>query len=360
MGLSQNPAIPDHWAEDDIFTTPWIKRRMSYKTWNLIHQSLLYDIDYIEEEINAGFQSYWTPFPHVAIDEGMIPFKGRYRYRQHIKNKPKATGIKFYALCDQRSFVWSFWTYRGSQPPTVDIVCDFTKKLPNSPHFIYTDSYYGSIKLAYKLNKQGHKFTFTSQANRPAWLFSGFLLKKLKRHSWRAAYDHTRRFTALSFYDCGKCNFFSNMFDGKSVTLTHNNKKIPALVADYRKWYGAVDTADANHLRYLFPHKKRKRTTAMLLSFLKICVSNAWILYMEITEKNISQRCFIRNLVHQLSPEAEKIPETNGMHLIFKSNSRGSCHFCASTKNARSSTPYKCGTCDIFLHADCFLPSHTQ
>lgn len=333
---------------------------MSLKKWLLIHRNLSFDVDFIEDLINQSFQRHWTPFPHVAVDEGMIPFKGRFRYRQHIKGKPKATGIKFYALTDETGYVWAFWTYSGYQPKTVEIVTGFTEHLPNRPYFVYCDSYYGSLKLALKLAKQGHKFTFTTQANRPSWLFAGFLLRKLKKNEWKSAYLHHKGLTALSFYDNGKCNFFSNLYTGEDSVLTIKNRRIPALVADYRRWYGAVDTSDSNHLRYLFPHKNQKRTMAQLISYIKMCVSNSWILYQHLTGQTITQRAFVRKLIDQLSPEPEEIGVPSKAHMITKTDHRGSCSYCSATKKIRSSTPFKCNTCNKFLHSKCFKEFHSQ
>jgi hypothetical protein len=51
---------------------------------------------------------YWNPFQHLAVDEGMIPFKGRYVGRQHIRGKPHATGkTKKFILFSSSNYIWS-------------------------------------------------------------------------------------------------------------------------------------------------------------------------------------------------------------------------------------------------------------
>ena len=360
MGIRQCPYEKDHWSEDCLYSNNWIKSRMSYRKWKEIHSGLTYNCDWIETELKKSFRKYWQPYEHVAIDEGMIPFKGRFQYRQHMRGKPKATGIKYYGLSDEKGYLWWFWTYQGRQPSTTLLVSKFSSMLPHVGYKVYVDSYYGSYKLAQKLSDQGHRFTIACQANRPSWLFSGYLLKGLKRGEWKYCYNPSKDMTALSFYDNGKCNFLSNIFSGEGSVTTRSGKIIPKIVADYRRSYGFVDLADSFHLKYLFPHKRRKRTTAQFLSYLKMAVVNSWIIYQSLTGENLGQKLFLRILVDQLSlvPPGNQI--SRGVHLIVRADNRSSCVYCWSTKKVRSTTPYKCKSCKKYLHPDCFENYHSQ
>jgi len=64
----------------------------------------------------------------VTIDETLILFKGKYRYRQHIKGKPNSTGLKLYALCDKAGFMWDFWIYQVSYSIFISILLGKTTK----------------------------------------------------------------------------------------------------------------------------------------------------------------------------------------------------------------------------------------
>ena len=43
----------------------------------------------------------------------MVLFKGRFQGRQHIKGKPKATGLKFFVLADALGYCYSMFLYKG-------------------------------------------------------------------------------------------------------------------------------------------------------------------------------------------------------------------------------------------------------
>ena len=55
-----------------------------------------------------AFEDNYTLGQNITIDESMIPFKGRHKYKQYIPNKPHAWGIKAFVLADSRSG----YTYR--------------------------------------------------------------------------------------------------------------------------------------------------------------------------------------------------------------------------------------------------------
>ena len=37
---------------------------------------------------------FWQPFEHVSVDERMVQKKGRYSYRQFMKDNPTKWGMK--------------------------------------------------------------------------------------------------------------------------------------------------------------------------------------------------------------------------------------------------------------------------
>ena len=46
------------------------------------------------------FESEHVMHESVNIDKAMIPFKGRFSFKQYIKNKPTKWGIKAFVLSD--------------------------------------------------------------------------------------------------------------------------------------------------------------------------------------------------------------------------------------------------------------------
>ena len=58
------------------------------------------------------FQAVYTPEKKVAIDEAMIPWRGKLRFKVYIKNKPTKWGIKMFELCESsRAYLHNFEIY---------------------------------------------------------------------------------------------------------------------------------------------------------------------------------------------------------------------------------------------------------
>jgi hypothetical protein len=184
MGLVKMPALANYWngptTMGGIFGNNFISKRMGRDRWKQIHACFSADLEWLHAHLLDQFKKWWIPKEQVAVDETLVLFKGKYKYRQHIKGKPNATGLKIYALADLIGFMWDFWIYQGSQSTTKNIVIDFVKKLPSKEYTIYCDSYYGSWELADELNGMGFKFLLSCAKNRPTWLFASDLNKNLK------------------------------------------------------------------------------------------------------------------------------------------------------------------------------------
>ena len=56
-----------------------------------------------KETLQRRFRTIYTPAQHIAIDEGMVPWKGRLSFRQYLPNKPDKFGIKLYQLSESKS-----------------------------------------------------------------------------------------------------------------------------------------------------------------------------------------------------------------------------------------------------------------
>ncbi|XP_065317795.1 piggyBac transposable element-derived protein 3-like [Gordionus sp. m RMFG-2023] len=58
----------------------------------------------------------------LAIDEFIIPFKGRSILRQYIKSEPHKWGIKVFALCDSSGYMYDFEIYQGKSTNIINYV----------------------------------------------------------------------------------------------------------------------------------------------------------------------------------------------------------------------------------------------
>jgi hypothetical protein len=96
-------------------------------------------------------EKYYHPQRIGAVDEIMLLFKGRFRYRQHVRGKPKATGLKIYGLSGSTNYLWSFFLYRGRTQSIAKTVWSLVTTPPFYAilgYLIIADSYFGGFDLA--------------------------------------------------------------------------------------------------------------------------------------------------------------------------------------------------------------------
>lgn len=89
--------------------------------------SVTWKIDALHQLLMTIFQRYWAPGRYLAIDEGMVPFKGTciniliyttilgaVAFRMHLPCKPDDTGIKILMMCDSDGYIINSFIYTGS------------------------------------------------------------------------------------------------------------------------------------------------------------------------------------------------------------------------------------------------------
>lgn len=156
MGLVHYPSVDDYWKRSDIFACAMIRTLMSRKKYYLIRGCLQFNIQTIIKYVNVIIRKYYYPDCIVVVDETLIPFKGRWKARQHVRGKPHAT---------------------------VGYVYDLLENLPDRDtrkYCVIADQFYGSEDLALKLYDAGYDMILCCQKNRPTYLFANVMQGKVK------------------------------------------------------------------------------------------------------------------------------------------------------------------------------------
>lgn len=61
-------------------------------------------------------QLMYNPGTDICVDEQLVPFRGRCRFRQYIPSKPARYGMKVWVACDARtSYAWKMSVYTGKK-----------------------------------------------------------------------------------------------------------------------------------------------------------------------------------------------------------------------------------------------------
>lgn len=140
MGIVEVPKLRMYWeidSFDGIFGNSFVRSLMSRDRFLELESNFSADIDLIEGSILACCKLYMIPAQCVDIDEAIAPFKGRYRFRVYIKDKPKTTGLKYLTLTDGNGFLYTFRRYKGEGSSVADICENIVGQLPQAGYIVY-------------------------------------------------------------------------------------------------------------------------------------------------------------------------------------------------------------------------------
>ena len=112
MGLVQMPEIEYYWSKSRLFGFESIQNTMSRDRFELLLKFLHFSNNQEEHAdqdslfkrrpllnlLKAKFKSVNVPGSVISIDETMIPWKGRFLFKQYIPGKVHKYAIKVYKL----------------------------------------------------------------------------------------------------------------------------------------------------------------------------------------------------------------------------------------------------------------------
>ena len=122
-------------------------------------------------------RTVYTPGKNLSVDESLVLFKGRLKFRQYIKTKSAPFGIKLYGLCTSDGITLNFLVHCGKgmftddvpnsdMPTTERIPAVLMSKYLGKGHILFTDNYYTSPTLASFFLKNNTHLVGTIRSNR--------------------------------------------------------------------------------------------------------------------------------------------------------------------------------------------------
>ena len=134
----------------------------------------LYKVRNLLVALNTNFKKNAEMEKVMAVDEQMIPFKGKLGLKVYMKNKPSKWGIKIWALAGQSGYVHSFNVFGdnllvtegadgvGASGQTVLNLCENLE--PGTE--VFFDNYFASPGLLLALQDKGLPAACTLRANK--------------------------------------------------------------------------------------------------------------------------------------------------------------------------------------------------
>ena len=216
-------------------------------------------------KLSANFEKCAERENCVAVDEMMIPFKGRHALKVYMMKKPKKSGYKVWVNAGQSGYVHKFIFAGENLLKTNE---DFLEKVGRAGQVVlllsrgqpensnvFFDNYFASPDLLATLKQRNLNATCTIRANRTRQcpLLSEKQLKVKGRGSFDYRVDESKSVVVCQWFDNKVVTVASN-FEGVHPThlvkrydrkdKKHIEVPCPCLIKTYNENMGGVDKSD--------------------------------------------------------------------------------------------------------------------
>ncbi|KAJ8932343.1 hypothetical protein NQ314_014708 [Rhamnusium bicolor] len=121
--------------------------------------------------LNENFEKFKEPNKYIAVDETMVPFRGRLSFRQYISSKRHKYGIKLIKVSDTDAYTHRVEIYQGKSITKGENLTKLVVLRPceaylNKGRTIVTDNFYTGMELASELLDKNTHLIGTLRKNR--------------------------------------------------------------------------------------------------------------------------------------------------------------------------------------------------
>ncbi|CAJ0940272.1 unnamed protein product [Ranitomeya imitator] len=276
MGLIKKPKLRQYWSTDILYSTAVFRMAMKRTRFEAIQKILhfgdnaqcpprddpnfdrLYKIRTVIEHFSRKFAEAYTPQRDIAIDESLVHFKGRLKFRQYLPSKRSRYGIKLYKLCESTSgYTHRFRVYEGKDtqinppecPPILGvsgkIVWELQHPLLDKGYHLYIDNFYTSIPLFKALSARGTAACGTVRKNQRG-LPKPLIGQMLRKGESRAKCSDNM--LVVKYKDKRDVLILTTIHRDNStlVTVRGTTTQVPEpdCILDYNRYMGGVDLSD--------------------------------------------------------------------------------------------------------------------
>ena len=186
MGLVNMPSIAHYWSRDCLYrngiaNTTMTRNRFQLllRMWHFadnsemdqVSQDQLHKIRYVMDLLVKNFAAARQPGENLVIDESMVPFRGRLKFRQYLPGKSHKYGVKLFKVCDPSAYTYNVKVYAGKEERcysdlATSVVMQLMDPYLDAGRTLSTDNFYTSIPLARELLKRKTHLVGTLRKNR--------------------------------------------------------------------------------------------------------------------------------------------------------------------------------------------------
>jgi hypothetical protein len=409
MARVKKLTITEYWSKDPLIATPQFTDYMSRDRYLLLLRILHFDdnetqvpgqrlhkLQPILDHLRKTNSEVFTPFQNLCIDESLVLFKGRFKFKLYIPSKIHRFGIKVFVLFDcETGYVLDFVVFTGGSTDIIPerefgisgaVVETLVAKYLQKGHTLWLDSWYSSPLLYNWLHNNGTNVCGTVRKYRKG-------LPKLDKELDKGQIEsrHTDNMMVVKWKDKREFRMLTTLHtdsmkqSGKFDRTTNTPVMKPECVMDYNRYMGAVDKTDMMVSSLQCVRKSFKWYIKLFFHLLDLTLINSHILYNLHTGENITHDDFQLTLIREIFQKFHKprptttsgrpsqgndslrLKERHFLTLVpptpSKENPTRKCHVCSNSKlreKKRRESRYMCAKCGIGLCVHpCFQNYHT-
>lgn len=407
MGILKKSVLRDYWSIDPLVETPSFRFTMTrdrfsdianhfrlYEKSRMDRKDPLYKIRHFINQIIENSRKHYTPSRNLSLDESMISYKGRNRFKMYMPNKPTRFGFKAYVVADACSgfaLSWEMHSFTKNNPFSLrDTIIRLLAPYRNSGFFVYMDRFYTSPEIVAELAQQGINVCGTVLSARlclPDSVRED--INTLNHLEYKHFKAENQRFAVLR--DGSKFVYLLSSFHGNFAvesmrTLRKRERKkdptaamlgvtkrkvvIPQMIVDYNKYMGGVDRLDQCISTYCYAPRTLKWQMRVFYYFLDIAMFNSYVIYKK-KQQEAKRKSFlthkefrievIRSLIGinkltsakriklLMKAEAGELSKEFGCTLVSIEKPR-ECQICSGARNEYNKkirTQFMCKTCQM-------------
>ncbi|RZF45385.1 hypothetical protein LSTR_LSTR002828 [Laodelphax striatellus] len=255
----------------------------------------------------------------ACVDEMLVAFRGRCKFKMYIPNKPCKYGLKIMCLTDARTgYLFNAYVYAGKDSdgltldaqekklmkPTQSVI-RLAKPLEQSNRNITADNWFSSIELANVLRTKGLTYVGTIKKNKKE-IPTEFLPNR-KKELGSSMFGFTNDTTLVS-YSPKKAKavlLISTMHHEKSIDKDTGK---PEIIMYYNQTKGGVDALDEKCAKYSSARRTQRWPMAIFFRMLDVSGVNSFILHNLYKERApITRFKFLKTLAEELvKPQLER------------------------------------------------------
>uniref|UniRef100_S4RR35 PiggyBac transposable element-derived protein domain-containing protein n=1 Tax=Petromyzon marinus TaxID=7757 RepID=S4RR35_PETMA len=311
MGIKDLPRVWCYWSGNPALRCEWVSGTMTHTRYSKVSQYLharnnvgtpargqrgydpIYKVRNVVEEVRANFSRHYSPRRELSVDEGMIPFKGRLFFKQHMPAKPTKWGVKVWELCEaQTGYCLNFDIYTGRSAYGAAttaaaalgyrVVMSLTRSYWHRNHHLYFDRYFSSPALLEDLRSRcGTYACGTVSLSRRGLPPPAREVASLLRHRGDFAFFQKGGLVLSVWRDKRVVATLSTNQDPRMVRPVDEGPIKPAPVVHYNRFMGGVDRSDQYRSYYAVGRASKKWWRYIVWFLLNLSIVNGWLLYRE-------------------------------------------------------------------------------